>query len=342
MKKYLIAALKFAVPVAIIVWLLASLEENQLRELQERDKDWGHLTFGFAAVMLCVCITFTRWYFLVRALNLPFRLRDAYRLGFLGFLFNFVSLGSVGGDLFKAFFIAREQPGRRTEAVATVVVDRIVGIYGLLLVTCLAILLSDLSDSSPIVRAICNTTFVFTGLGLAGLVVVLLPGFTSGSIVEFLAGLPKVGDTLKRLIGSLRMYRGQPLTMASLFGMSMIVHGLLAVGIYQIARGLFATPPTMAEHFLIVPLSNVAGSLPFTPAGLGSFEFAMAELYRLVPAEESRQVAGILVALTYRLITIAVAAIGVAYYWTCRSEVRDVMAAAEKAQEEESAEAVHA
>ena len=65
-------------------------------------------------------------------LHLPFRLRDAFRLGFLAFLLNFVSVGAVGGDLFKAFFIARDQPGRRTEAVATVVVDRLVGFYALL------------------------------------------------------------------------------------------------------------------------------------------------------------------------------------------------------------------
>jgi uncharacterized protein (TIRG00374 family) len=338
-KKYVVNTLKFAAPVAIIAWLLASLEPSQVQELRQRDKDWGHLAMGFGAVMLVVCITFTRWFFLVRALNLPFRLRDAYRLGFLGFLLNFVSLGSVGGDLFKAFFIAREQPGRRTEAVATVVVDRIVGIYGLLLITSLAILLSDLSGSKPVVRAICNTTFVFTGLGLAGLVVILLPGFTSGSVVEFLSNLPKIGDTLARIIASLRMYRGQPLTMAGMFAMSMAAHGMLAVGIYQIARGLFETPPTLAEHFLIVPLSNVAGSLPFTPAGLGTFEIAMAELYRIVPSEESRQVAGILVALAYRLTTIVVAAIGVVYYWTCRSEVKELMAAAETAREEEAAHA---
>ncbi len=62
--------------------------------------------------MFCaVSLTFVRWYLLVRALGLHFRLLDAFRLGFLGYLFNFVSVGSVGGDLFKAIFIAREQPG---------------------------------------------------------------------------------------------------------------------------------------------------------------------------------------------------------------------------------------
>ena len=86
-------------------------------------------------VFCAVSLTFVRWYLLVRALGLNFRLLDAFRLGFLGYLFNFVSVGSVGGDLFKAIFIAREQPGRRTEAVATVLVDRVVGVYALVLLT---------------------------------------------------------------------------------------------------------------------------------------------------------------------------------------------------------------
>ena len=65
---------------------------------------------------------------------------DAFRLGFLGYLFNFVSLGSVGGDLFKAVFIAREQHGKRAEAVATVVIDRVIGLYVLFFVASVAAL----------------------------------------------------------------------------------------------------------------------------------------------------------------------------------------------------------
>ena len=120
-------------PLVIIAWLLASVPPEQYQQFKNRPKNWPLLLAAMVVVFCAVALTFVRWYLLVRAL-LRFRILDAFRLGFLGYLFNFVSVGSVGGDLFKAFFIAREQPGRRAEAVATVMVDRVVG-YALVLLT---------------------------------------------------------------------------------------------------------------------------------------------------------------------------------------------------------------
>lgn len=319
-----ISILKYVVPLAIIAWLLWMIPRDQFEQLRDRPKDWPRLITAFIIVLSAVAITFVRWYFLVRALGLKFRLRDAFRLGFLAYLLNFVSISSVGGDLFKAVFIAREQPGKRTEAVATVAVDRVVGMYGLLLVTSLIIWLTGVPESKPIVAGICHFTFAATGIAIVGLVIVLLPGFTQGSLVEFVTRIPRLGPIFERLIGSLRMYRRQPVTMAGLFAISMAVHTLLAIAIYLLATGLFQQAPTLAEHFLIVPLSNVAGTFP-TPAGLGSFELVMHELYRVVPADSSHNVVGVLVALAYRLTTIGVTAIGVVYYWTCRREVRELL-----------------
>jgi uncharacterized protein (TIRG00374 family) len=271
-----------------------------------------------------------RWYLLVRTLHLPFRLRDAFRLGFLGYLFNFVAFGSVGGDLFKAVFIAREQPGRRTEAVATVIVDRVIGLYSLLVLASIAILVNDLPQPAPALAAICHLTYLATAVGGIFVLLLLTPGFTRGSMAEFLEGLPRVGTTFQQLIRSVRMYRSRWLTMGLILGMSMLVHGLLTIAIYLIATGLFAQAPPLHEHFIIVPLSNVAAGLPFTPAGLGSFEFAMEELYKYVPRGGAGDVAGVLVALAFRLITIAIAAVGVVYYWTSRRDVRRLLADTEQ------------
>ncbi|MFV1963838.1 MAG: lysylphosphatidylglycerol synthase transmembrane domain-containing protein [Pirellulaceae bacterium] len=338
LKKHVITFAKLAVPAFIILWLLMAIDRDQLGQLVERPKDGLRLGIAFALVFFAVGVTFVRWHLLVRALDLTFRLRDAFRLGFLGFLLNFVSVGAVGGDLFKAFFIAREQPGRRTEAVATVVVDRIIGLFGLLLATSVAILLSDLSASPTIVRTICRMTFIATGMGFVGMLAMLWPGFTQGRFAEFLAGIPRVGKVLERIFSAIGMYRGRPLVMVTVFAMSMAVHGLLAVAVFLIATALFERTPTLAEHFLVVPLSNVAGALPFTPAGLGSFEFAMDQLYQHVPRNGPQDVVGILVALVYRLFTIAITAVGVVYYWACRREIRQVMDEAERAQHDEERE----
>ncbi|MDA1053068.1 MAG: lysylphosphatidylglycerol synthase transmembrane domain-containing protein [Planctomycetota bacterium] len=331
MKKTIITLLKILLPLAIIVWLLMSVDPDDLRHLRDRPKDWGTLGLAFAVAMLAVCMTFVRWYLLVRTLHIPFRLRDAFRLGFLGFLLNFVGVGSVGGDLFKAVFIAREQSSRRAEAVATVVVDRVVGLYALLLVTSAVILLGGASQSTPAVTAICNATLFATAVGAIGIMTLLVPGFTRGSLSEFLTGLPKIGHTVGRLIESVRMFRNRYDVMGLILLMSMGVHTLLAFSIFLIARGLFGQTPTLGEHMIIVPLSNVAGAIPFMPGGLGTFEFAMEKLYTYVPANGPGDVIGVLVALSYRIVTIAIAGVGVVFYWTSRQEVREVMNEAEHA-----------
>src|SRR5262245_10163045 len=92
-----------------------------LKDLFSREPDLGAL--GLVALILagCSAMQYYRWFLLVRALDLPFALRDAIRLGLVGTFYNTFLPGSVGGDFVKAFFIAKGHPTRRPAAVATVV-----------------------------------------------------------------------------------------------------------------------------------------------------------------------------------------------------------------------------
>jgi uncharacterized protein (TIRG00374 family) len=89
-------------------------------------------------------LSFVRWHLLIRAQGIDIRLVDTLRLGALGFALIFVSPGAIGGDFFKAMFLAHGQPGRRTEAVATVVADRIIGLLTMMLLASVGILVTGL------------------------------------------------------------------------------------------------------------------------------------------------------------------------------------------------------
>ncbi|MFO7908202.1 MAG: lysylphosphatidylglycerol synthase transmembrane domain-containing protein [Planctomycetota bacterium] len=334
LKKTIVVLLKFGVPIGIIGWLLASVPEESYRQLEQRPKDWTLLVLALGLVFAAVSVTFVRWHLLVRTLRLEFRLLDAFRLGFLGFLFNFVSAGAVGGDLFKAFFIARQQPKRRAEAIATVVVDRMVGLYALLLLTSGVILASNVSQSSPQLRTLSYLTLSATAFGGIAVLTLLVPGFTNGVVSRFLIGLPRIGEALGRLILAVRIYRQRWRAMVIALFMSVGTHGMFALALFLIARALYEHIPTVREHLIIVPLSMVAGALPFTPAGFGAFEFALEKLYQIVPAADNISAAGVLVALVYRLLQIVVAAIGMLIYWSSRSEVRQLIEDAEHSEEE--------
>jgi uncharacterized membrane protein YbhN (UPF0104 family) len=338
LKRVLVYVLKFAIPLAVIGYLLYRVDEQhpgQFRQLWEQPKNWPLLGAGFALVMLAVCLSFIRWWVLVRALHLPFRLVEALRLGFLGYLLNFIGLGSVGGDLIKAVFLAHRQPGRRTEAVATVILDRIIGLYVLFVVASITILVSGLSQTGTGIRAVRDLTFVAAAGGTVALGLMLGLPFHRWRVFYCVCRIPKIGPVIGRLVSALRTYRGRLGALAVVLGMSVVIHVMLPIAMFLIASALFANPPTLTDHLVAVPLSLSVGAIP-TPGGLGTFELAMDQLYKLLAPDTDAK--GIVVALAYRLITIVVAAIGAVFYLTSRGEVRQLLEEAAEEQEREAHE----
>src|SRR4029077_14604883 len=93
---------------------------------------------------------YARWYVVVRTQGLRLRLRDALKIGFIANAVDAIVPGQVGGDVVKATFLCRKQSSR-TQAIASVMIDRVLGVLGLFL---LASLMGALnwSASGPSVR----------------------------------------------------------------------------------------------------------------------------------------------------------------------------------------------
>jgi len=314
------------VPLAIIVWLLMSVDAEKWRELRDQPKNWWMLAFAFSLALGAIVISFVRWFMLVRVVGIEFRLRDAFRLGFLGFLLNFVSVGAVGGDLFKAYFLAKENRGKRAQAVASVLVDRVVGLYALLIIATASFWLSNLAGQSLELAMLGRATYAITAVGGMFVIALVVPGFTKGKLTRFLSSIPKLGKIAAQMIAAVRMYRERWLSLIVSLVMSVAVQGLLATSVFLAANALFEDVPTLGQHLVAVPVSLVVAALPVSPAGLGTFEIALEELYKLMSGAAGPP--GVTVALVFRLMTIGVAAVGVCYYIACRREVRQLLAEA--------------
>ena len=73
-----------------------------------------------------------RWRMVLRVHGLELSLGRATEISFIAHFFNSFLLGSTGGDLLKAYYAARETHHKKTEAVVTVVVDRLLGLFAML------------------------------------------------------------------------------------------------------------------------------------------------------------------------------------------------------------------
>ena len=322
----------------MLAYLIGQVQHHEgFSRLVHEPKIWSLLALALVCTFAAVTLSFVRWFILVRAMGLEFRLIDALRLGSLGFVLNFVALGTLGGDLFKAVFIAREQPGRRTEAVATVMADRLLGLLTMLLLASGGILAIGLrhSDSLP-VAMLSNAILLATAVGWGGAGLLLfVPGLLSPRMIGWVEAVPLVGPTAHRLIDAVWAYRDQKPRLLLAGGMCLVVDLLLVMSYYLVARGLPVHAPSLTQHLVIVPVANMAGAIPATPSGLGTMEAAMELLYRAMPGSPSAPPGdGTMVSLGQRITMITVALVGLLYYFSQRSNLREMLEEAEEMDEE--------
>lgn len=331
MKPLMVTLLKYAISIAILAFLFQrAAKDESIAVLSQQQVNWFYLTMALVLAIVASIISFLRLYLLVRAIDLRITFFEATRLGFLGILFSFLSLGVLGGDLIKALLLARRDPGRRTEALTAIFVDRMLGVYALFVIATVAILATDLDQLQvrdpgdlATVQSLCWMTMGATLAGLAGICAI---GFSQRVSVPFAGSLhrvPRIGPILQRVTTAIKTYRDKPLTMIGAALMSIGCHISTVLAIYIIAIGLPGVVPSFVTHLIVVPISLVAGSLPL-PGGMGAFEFMLDFLYHGVSplAVPARQ--GLFVAVAYRAVTIIIALIGAACCLFGREELSRV------------------
>ena len=339
MKKLLITLLKVGISVAIIgylVWNSTRGEKNvnAFDALCNEPKQWDMLAAAWACCAAAVLLTFIRWWYLVIALDIPCRFRDAIRISFWGYLINLAPLGIVGGDVVKAVMLDHEHPQYRAKALASVLVDRVIGLYILFIVASAAILLTAFWDI-PGMWWICKTTFILTIVGTVGLGVVLGPDVLVGRATRTIGRIPRVGRPVESVINAVRMYNRKPVVLMLSSLMTVGVHLSFAVGCYLIARGLPGNHLSLTNHLVVMPLGSAMGVIPLAA---GPLEWTVDFFYANVPVAGPPIAPGqgLVVALVYRLITVLIAALGAFYYFRNRREMTEVMHEAE--QEEPASE----
>ncbi|MFK7736446.1 MAG: lysylphosphatidylglycerol synthase transmembrane domain-containing protein [Pirellulaceae bacterium] len=329
-RRWAFQALKIVLPIGIFAYLLSSVDQADYAAFWDGEKRWELVLAAQTIALLAILLSFFRWWLLVRAFGISFAPREALRLGFLGYLLNFVSFGSVGGDLFKAILVARDKPEKRPEAVTSVLLDRAMGLLGLVALAWICLSVVDVSQLSPTLRSIRFGAGIVCTVGIIGLLASIFAGNWFDRLLTRIQTLPVAGDTIARMARAIRRLRGQPLVLVAIAFVSVCVHALLASSVYLISAGFYSEHPTLAEHLMVVPPAMAAGTLPLAPGGLGYQEGALAGLFKVLP-DVPESFSGILVATIYRLLTLTAAGIGLVIYLLSQDSAVDVEADVEDA-----------
>ena len=298
-----------------LFWSAAAATDNEGKNifavLCEQPKRWYFLAAAFFAQLFGAAITFIRWRWLVRTLGLQCSHRDAFRLGFLGLMLNLAPLGIVGGDTVKAVLIAQKNPDDKSKAVASVFIDRLLGllimfICGSLLIGCTGFY----ARPEIVAKTFTLLVFAFTAAGILGTGIVFHPFFAKGHCERLIEKIPLCGTLGSKLAQSLLLYRNHKRCLLLSGLITTLVHLSFGMSLYWTAIALFPSVPDLVCH---VMLHNVTNLTSMIPLAAGPYELILEQLYRLYGMHVGM---GLIVSLMFRLTTILVAVVGIIYYYT--------------------------
>jgi uncharacterized protein (TIRG00374 family) len=300
----------------------------KIHEVFEHPLDLRLLGLAILVFLCTLMITYLRWYLLVKVIDPRFTFRSAVLLGFIGYVFNLVIPGAVGGDLIKAAYLVRMHI-KKTQAVASMVIDRILGLLGLFVLAAIAGSLSW-SVATPEVRKLILAAWVASGLGFFALAVIfaqavtrLFPGLAG-------SGHGRLGMIMNELQAMSTTYRRRLDIVAVCLASAVFGHGLNVFAFFLISKMLFPTmTTTLAEHYLMVPLTLFTMAVPLPFGALGLSEGVGDQLGKLVGHPS-----GALAMMGFRVVMYACGLISACIYLANLRDVRSLTASAHHLEEE--------
>jgi len=285
-KKIAIQAVKILLSIAIITWLVQSgkLNFSALGRLLAPE-------YAFFAVLLMVAnVTFAseRWKVLVKSQGLNVKSWPLFKLTLIGNFFNFAMPGGVGGDVVKAYYFTRENPGTKVIAVTSVLMDRVLGLFAMILLA-LVVMCYDLDHILKIESL--HNLFIFIAVLFVGFCVGLSVVFSSylydkGLLKRIIERMPLSAKFMK-LYESMHLYGKSGNRIIATIILSLLSQGCAIAFLILVGSAAgFSTVP-FKTFYLVAPLGFMATAIPISPAGVGVGQAAFYFLFNVYTGTET-------------------------------------------------------
>src|SRR5271156_3048360 len=276
--KVLLSLIRLGIGIGLLVYLAKSGIVD-LRALSKLATAWPITLASVALLFFDVFLMASRLFWLFRPQSLHLSFRMSLQLTLVSFFFATFLPGAAGGDIAKSFYVTRENSGQRTEIITVVILDRVIGLFSMLLLPLVfAPMFPKLIQSVPVLRYLLATAALLAVCLLAGFVVCLWNQSILNVLGRKALGFSKWRSLAIRGFETIRIYRHSPGILVSALGASMLAN-LSLIGVTALGMHLMNPSGLEMKMCLVIPMGYIANSLPLTPGGLGVGETAFNALF---------------------------------------------------------------
>ncbi len=278
MNKAIIRTLQAVFTIAMLIWVFHDPEKRAQmgNAIAGANRSW--LLIGLPVALSGEIANIIRWQILMRVQGMYMSWRRAAMLFFVGLFFNLFMPGYTGGDFARLFYLMREFPDQKKEAILTVVMDRLVGFSALVLTAFVTTVLRwNWLQKTPQAAVL---LWVLLSM-LIGFILVTTASFVVSGF-RLLNKLPGHFPFRERLVETGEAYQLFARAKKSLFYVFLLSFPVLFSfygAFYCTARALGADVSVL-DMLSIMPIVTAIISLPITPSGIGFRESLLEILLR--------------------------------------------------------------
>jgi uncharacterized protein (TIRG00374 family) len=240
--------------------------------------DRGYLWAAIFIFPVTFLITGFRWNLLLKAVDIHIGAARAFVITMVGAFYNTFMPGSTGGDVLKAYYAAKLAPGHRTRAVMSVIVDRAIGLLGLIIIggTMAGYLALSPHEVGDAVAQRCAQVAIgavaIVASVIVGLLVFYTPTLRRFTGLDFILRRLPMQEQVNKAVHTMELYRRRPGVVLVTLIMTFPVH--ITVIFSAMCAGMaFRLPLTPGYYWVVVPVVVLAGAIPISPQGAGVMEF---------------------------------------------------------------------
>ncbi len=243
------------------------------------------LILAFLVLGLPFFITAWRWQQLLRVCELNLTYGRCVTLTFLGQFYSTFLPGTTSGDIVKIVYTGR-LTGQKTKSAITVILDRIIGLVGLIIVGFTAgateLLLSRNKPGTPADPVLLHVVLLTGAMLFAvavGAVVYFSRRLRKALGLDWLLEKLPLPDFIKHADRTLAAYRGHLGVVAAALGASVVSQAILPFAGF-LAGQAFGMHDPLGYYMAYIPLAVLAASIPILPPqGIGVMDWIILHFF---------------------------------------------------------------
>lgn len=277
--------LKLILALGIIYWLLTSekLDFSLIGQSFKTGYGW----------LVCLGLLITqdigsgiRWRWLLKVNSTQkFPLLSMIRVTWIGLFFNSFLPGAVTGDFIKLLYIRDlDKDMSKTYLVTSVLMDRILGLMGLLIIlgTSSLIFYKEIVSLSPQMTQLIHINLLLF-LGAIGFIIFLfIPRKFQEKVLDLVQLVPVLGPKIHKTLLSVWMIGDNKMVLFKCIAISIILQALNALAFYMISSPFYGSEIPFRYIVTFIPFGFMAVAVPISPAGLGVGHLIFDKLFSFV------------------------------------------------------------